>query len=236
MADERRISQTLSGFDLYIRTVVPWLNLGGPPSNGIRLGMTAPQITTAQGFLTQWWTGVPATPGWYEKHTNVNTKTKTTRLQVETIMDDFTDFFSPILTGISVHTALTTDDRGILNLPEPDRTPTARPVISDQPFVKVDSLPSGHFKIRSRLTADASRASMHPDADGVEMRYQVGGAAPANANVCTGVKVSTKALFDFDAGVANDGQKLFCFLRYINQSNPENNGPWSGLQSGTVQG
>jgi hypothetical protein len=87
-----------------------------------------------------------------------------------------------------------------------------------------------------RHTADASRASMHPDADGIEMRYHLGGTAPANANACPGVKVSTKALFDFDAGIDNDGKKFYCFLRYINQSNPENNGHWSGMQSGTVQG
>lgn len=231
-----RIPQTLSGFDLYIRSVVPWLNIGGPPNNGTRLGMLVAQITTAQNFLTLWWTGIPATPGWYEKHTNVNTKTKTTRLQVEQIMADFTDFFSPILTGMSVHPALTTEDRGILNIPERDTVNTPRGAINDQPFVNIASKPSAHFKIRARLAADASRASMHPLADGIEVRYQVGGTSPANALACPGVKVSTKALFDLDAGIANDGQKFYCFIRYINQSKPENSGPWSGLQSGTVQG
>lgn len=235
MADERRISKSLSGFDVYIRTVVAWLQAGAPLTNGIRLGMTAGQITAAQAFLDLWWTGNPATPGWFERHSNANTKTKTTRIEVETIMSNFTDFFSPILTGMGVHPAITTEDRGTLNLPAPDRIPTARGVIDAEPTVKVNSMPSARMKIRVQTDADASRASLHPLADAIEMRYQVGGTQPANAPACAGMIISKKAIFNFDAGVDNEGKKFFGFVRYVNLTDPAKNGPWSSVHTGTVQ-
>ncbi|MBK5284528.1 MAG: hypothetical protein JJE25_03935 [Bacteroidia bacterium] len=235
MANERRIPQTLSGFDLYIRRAVPYVDPGAPMKNGVRLGMTSGEITTAKDYLDSWYTGNPATPGIYEKHSNPDTKTKTTRNGVVTVMKNFSEFFGPLLTRMGTSGDITESDRSNLGLPAPDRIPTTRGAIEDAPVVGIASLAGAMLKIRSRIAADASRASMHQLADGVEMRYQIGGTAPANALACTGTVISKKALFKFDAGVDNDGKKIYAFLRYVNQSNPEHSGPWSSIQTGTVQ-
>ena len=56
------------------------------------------------------------------------------------------------------------------------------------------------------------------------------------AAACPNVFSSKKALFSIEAGTENDGKKFYCFCRYVNVSNPANNGPWSTIQVGTVQG
>ncbi|HLG35448.1 MAG TPA: hypothetical protein VI757_11260 [Bacteroidia bacterium] len=236
MADERRISATLSGFDIYIRRAVPYVDAGAPIKNGTRLGLSALEITDAVAFHDTWYTGNPAARGIYELHSNPNTKNKNTRNSVVTLMKDFNAFFSPLLTRMGTSGAITEDDRLNLNLPAADRTPTARGVINDEPLAGIKSLASARIKFRIRLDEDATRASMHPLADAIEVRYQIGGTQPANANVCPGTVISKKAMFTFDAGVDNDGKKFYSFVRYVNQSNPENNGPWRSVPPGTVQG
>jgi len=236
MSTERRIPNSLSGFDEYIRRAVPYIQaLGGGVKHGIRLGLTTTELTAAQAFLTSWWTGIPATPGIYELHSNPDTKTRTTRNNVVTLMTDFTEFFSPLLTRMGTSSAITETDRSNLSLPAPDRIPTRRGAIEAEPLAGIKSLASARIKVRVRLDEDASRASMHPLADAIEMRYQIGGTQPANALACPGTVISKKAMFTFDAGVDHDGQKFFGFVRYVNLTNPENNGPWSSIQTGTVQ-
>jgi len=235
MADRSRIPQTLSGFDIYIRRAVPYIDAGAPTKNGVRLGLTTGEITTAKDYLASWYTGIPLTPGIYEKHSNPDTKTKTTRAGVETVMKNFTTFFSPLLTRMGTSPSITETDRSNLNLPAADRTPTRRGAIEDEPLVGLKSVASARIKVRARIDEDASRASLHELADAIEMRYQIGGTQPANALACTGTLMSKKAMFTFDAGVDNDGKKFYGFFRYVNQSNPENNGPWSSIQTGTVQ-
>ncbi len=55
---------------------------------------------------------------------------------------------------------------------------------------------------------------MHPLADGVELRYQVGGTQPATELNCSESVVSKKALFNVEAGT-NNGEKSFTALRDI---------------------
>jgi hypothetical protein len=237
MATQRRIPQDLSGFDEYIRRAVPYINAagGGGTINGTRLGLIAGELTDATAFLDQWYTGNPASPGIYERHSNPDTKTQTTRNMVVTLMDDFTEFFSPLLTRMGTSPEITETDRSTLNLAAPDRVPTARGVIDAEPTVKVNSFASARMQIRVTTDADASRASLHPLADAIEMRYQIGGTQPANAPACAGMIVSKKAIFNFDAGVDNEGKKFFGFVRYVNLTDPAKNGPWSSLHTGTVQ-
>lgn len=237
MADRTRIPKTLSSFDIYIRRVAAFLlTVVGGTSNGERLGLTAAQNTETDAFRKQWYTGNPAAPGAYELHSNPDTKTKTTRNKVLQIIKKFSIFFSPLLTLMSVSSELTESDRQVLNLPARDTTPTRRGKIDDAPTVNVSSMAGGRMKVRCRVDQDASRASMHELADAIEMRYQVGGATPANAVACPGSFISKKALFTFEAGDANGGQKFYCFCRYVNLTNSENNGPWGTIQTGTVQG
>jgi hypothetical protein len=236
MADRTRIPQALPAFDIYIRRVAAFLlAASGATTNGERLGLTSAQNTATDNIRKQWYTGNAAAPGAYELHTNDSTKTKATRQQVVNIVKNFTTFFSPLLTLMSVSPALTEGDRLVLNIPARDTTQTRRGLIEDAPTVNVSSQAGGRMKVRCRIDQDASRASMNPLADGIEMKYQVGGTQPANAAACPNSFISKSALFTFDAGDANGGQKFYCFCRYVNLTNPENNGPYGSIQTGTIQ-
>lgn len=231
-----RIPQTLSKFDIYIRRVAAFVIApSGLTTNGERLGLTAAQNTATDNHRELWYTGIPATPGAYELHSNPDTKTKTTRNTVLIIIRNFTIFFRPLLTLMSVSPNLTESDRQTLNLPAPDTTATPRGLIEGAPAVNVKSLEGGRMKVRTRISEDATRASMHPLADAVEMRFQIGGTQPANVMACDGVTQSKKALFTHEAGSENGEKKFYCFCRYVNLTNPANNGPWSTIQIATVQ-
>ena len=126
-------------------------------------------------------------------------------------------------------------DRTALNIPERDSEPTARGKIEVAPDVNITSLAGGFMKIRCRIDEDADRASMHPLADAIEMRYFIGTSAPATAEDAPNSFISKKALFTFEAGSENGGQRLYIFCRYMNLSNQANNGPWTTVHSGTIQ-
>ncbi|MEP7168177.1 MAG: hypothetical protein ABI855_02280 [Bacteroidota bacterium] len=236
MADRNRVPQSLKEFDIYIRRVGPFvIAVSGITTNGERLGLTSVQNTKTEDFRKQWYTGIPATPGAYELHSNPDTKTKTTRKNVLLIIKNFTLFFSPLLTLMSVSPNLTESDRQVLNLPARDTTQTPRGKIEDAPTVNVSSLAGSRMKVRCRIDQDANRASMHELADAIEMKYQVGGAQPANANACVNSFISKRALFPFEAGIENGEKKFYCFCRYVNLTNPDNNGPYSTIQTATIQ-
>lgn len=121
---------------------------------------------------------------------------------------------------------MTSDDRGALNLPERDAA-TERTKIETTPLAKIIPMEGGDLKIRVRTTTDGNRASKHPDADHVEIRYAlVGGnsepqipsptypgnpSPPANsapiaqkvpttAAECTNSRISKKAIFIVSLG------------------------------------
>lgn len=231
------IPTTLSGFDEYIRRVIPYLLEEETPTNPRheRLNMTTGEMTTARNWRDQWWTGVVATPGAYELHSNAATKTKVTRTAVTTIMNGFTLFFSPILKRMST-IAYTDTDKETLNIPLRDTTLTPRPVIEVIPVVSIDSKAGARIDVRCRISTDASRASMHPDADAIEARYHIGTTPPANAAACTNMLTSGKALFTIDAGTDNEGMKFYLFCRYINVLDKQKNGAYSAVTVVTVLG
>jgi len=223
-----RISRKDNVFDQYIRNTATYL-AAGTPKNGARLGLIPEEITSWSDYNTAW-------IGIYPTYTNPATRTRAIKDQKNLIKKNFITFAAPLLTRMGASTAITTTDRNTLNLPERDASPTRRGQINDAPTVNMTSLAGGRMKIRCRIDQDATRASMHPLADAIEMRYQVGGTQPANAAACPTSFISKKALFTFDADTANDGKKFWSFCRYVNLTNAANNGPWGTLQTGTVQG
>lgn len=237
MASRSRIPQTLPEFDIYIRRVSPFINSisSGVITHGERLGLSPAENTAMRALHDQWYTGNPAAPGVYELHTDDNTKTKTTRNLVMNIVKAFTTLVNPLLTRMSTSTALTESDRAMLNIPARDTSATERGPIEDTPYTNITSLAGGKMKARTRITTDASRASMHPLADGVEMRYQVGGTQPVNAAACANSVISKKAIFTVNTGGDNGEKKFYCFCRYVNLVTPENSGPFGSLNTGSVQ-
>ncbi len=226
-----RIPRTLPKFDKYLRAVVAYLIAGGTTNNGTRLGLTAAEITQAQGFLTQWFTGTPASPGIYELHSSPVSRTKETRAAVLQLMKSFFAFFQPLLVRMSGSPAITDSDRLILNIASRNSTKTNHQVaITDLVYFDLKSISGGSLKATCRTTRDSKRGARPKEATAVEISYKLGDPAPATAeDPSTKQLISTHSSFVMKLGVASAGQHLHAFARWINAKHPELNGPWSTL-------
>lgn len=155
-------------------------------------------------------------------------------------MKDFSAFAEPLLIRMSGSSVLTNTDRTILNLPERDKTPTAKGKIEDVPTVDITPLGGGQMKFRIRTAEDATRASMHEAADFIEVKYLIQGKEvtppptpdPGDGGLptvdkATDYTISKKSLFVIELGTGYSGKILIAFVRYANASNPANSGPWT---------
>jgi len=144
---------------------------------------------------------------------------------------EFFEFAEPILKQIEGSLNLTLDDRDVFNIPMPDRTRTPRGPIGDsKPLVGLTLQGTGNVRFRCRVDEDSTRASRHPLSDGVEIKYallNVGDPPPVSVDACPNNFFSSKALFVLALGAGATGKKLYGFARWINSSNPANNGTWT---------
>jgi hypothetical protein len=236
MPRQTLIPDTLAGFDSYIRGSVIYLLVlegGAGTERYKRLGMTDPEMDTATDWRDQWWTGDPANPGAYELHSNDNTKNKTTRGEVEDIMEGFSPFFSNLLRRMST-LEYTVADKNQLNIPERDAVPTERAAMDKAPSVDMRVMEGGNIKVRVQTETDATRPSMHPDADAIEVRYKIGEPEPAIAKDCAEISTSTKAMFTLSLGDGQAGKTIYAFVRYINISEPAKSSPYTTVIKKTL--
>jgi hypothetical protein len=161
-----RIPVTDSAFDQFIQNTDTYNLDGAPITNGERLGLAPAEIGSWTGYRNQW-------AAIYPQYTNVNTRTKTIKDQKNELKATFMEFAMPLLDRIAASPAITGADRNVYNLPVPDRNPTARGAILETPYVNLKPLGGGMIQVRTRTEADASRASRHPLADAVEVRYKL---------------------------------------------------------------
>jgi hypothetical protein len=125
-------------------------------------------------------------------------------------------------------------DRVILVGKDRDIEPTPRPKIATIPIIGLKSMGGGDIEVRCRVTTDQTRFSMHPAADGIECGYvlvPVGEMPPEGQKDAKKTLVSKKARFIIHCGDEQAGQRFYGFFRWANQSNPQNNGPWSPAQT-----
>jgi len=102
--------------------------------------------------------------------------------------------------------------------------PGTRAVITDVPFSKLEPIGGSKVTVINRVSSDSSRASMHPEADVVEIKYAIGD-APANVDACPNKETSTRATFTIQLAAADAGKKIHAYVRWRNNVNPEKSGP-----------
>ena len=107
-------------------------------------------------------------------------------------------------------------------------TNSPRPAITATVFAKMVSLTSQQVQFICRTDSDASRASILKDADGVEVRYVVG-SAPSGVSACPHVEFSTRARFVLQLDESAQGQKIYAFARWRNNTDAAKSGPWSDM-------
>ena len=130
--------------------------------------------------------------------------------------------------------AITNQDREILHLPERDKSPTAKGKIEDVAIVDIKGIGGNQMKFRIRTEEDASRASVHEEADFIEVKYFIASNTPVpggpdfpTIEQATSYIISKKAIFILELPTGNTGKLLVAFVRWANASNPANSGPWT---------
>lgn len=232
-----RINRADGAFDSYINTTAEYLGEGAPITHGDRLGLDAANFAAWQNHRTEW-------NLIYAKYGDSSKRTKSVTAEKQARKKAFIAFASPLLTAMGVHPELNNDDRAALNLPERDE-PTARGLIEEAPYAQLLPMSGGNMKIRVRTTSDGNRASKHPSADHVEMRYALLNATgigddgsvvvpPATAAQCPLSTINTKAIFIVALGQENSSKRIYAFFRWVNATNMAHSSPWSTVQQTVV--
>ena len=124
---------------------------------------------------------------------------------------------------------LDTGDLSGLGLTVPDTERTAKPQLEDSPLVGGKMKSGALLKLQFTISDDSTRPSMHPDAHALELKYQIGGTEPVDADATNKSVTFTKARHSLQLGVANAGQYFYGFARWINTSEASRSGPYSLL-------
>lgn len=119
--------------------------------------------------------------------------------------------------------------RAAMKLTVPDTEPTDRVAIEDRPTVRAEMKGGALLKLEFRVKADSSRPSMHPDADVVELKYQIGGTEPASPDETNKTETFSKAKQSMQLKVGNAGKFFYGFARWRNNSDVSKSGPYSVL-------
>lgn len=231
-------------FDQYIGNTAMALDEPGPPRGWERLGLTTEENDQWQSYASQW-------KNIYPKFSNASTRTSTITSEKNAIKDAFTPFAANLLNRMNTLSTITQADRDTFNVHERDTTPTKRSKIDGTPVVQLEPSAVATIKVRVRTSQDANRSSIHPQADGVEIRYALiaPSAEPPKDPSTTDTTASTvptmpdqapisfassKALFELELPETASGKKLFAFFRWINQKDSKNNGPWTTVMQTNV--
>ncbi|MGE0635109.1 MAG: hypothetical protein AB7G44_14800 [Bacteroidia bacterium] len=228
-------------FNTYFLTVYAYLT---NPANLARLLISADNLADLNAQKTAWDTLFPLSM-------SESTATKQNRGERNDLREDIETTLTDIYDDIP-KSVMNATDRSTLNLPLRDTVLTPRGAITDIPIADAKAIGGGSVKFRLRLTSDATRASRHPLADVIEMKYMLinpvtaagggGGSTPgtpsgtaptpppATADDCSLNQFSKKAVFTVHYGASAPGKVLYCFFRWVNLSNPANNSDWTGVR------
>ncbi len=235
MPGETRVPKKDSEFDQYIRNTYTVLS-SGTPTGAVRLGLSTAQFDQWEDYHNDWLIIYP-------KYTDPAQRTRTITEDKNLLKKNFTTFAENPLKLIEASANLTTDDRATFRLPARDRNPTARGPIEDIPVLSLKAKGGGKMQIRVRREDDGNRASMHPLASAILLKYAVvdslAGNPPAPGEPDTGPSpdempnsaTSTSALWTLDLGNNARGKTIVAFARWLNLTRPENSSGWSNISA-----
>lgn len=218
MADDKIFPTTLSGRDEYYNRVIPY-----GVTNKVRLTIDAVKMAAQATNLTNW-------NLLYPQSVDPNLTTKTSRDNRDILDKAIETGLREIYNDIP-ESLLTTADRNTFNLKARDTTPTPRPAITTVPFANAQGAAGGLVEFTCRTESDSSRASILPDADGVEVVYNIGGTQPVSPSACTKNFFSSKAKFRIGIDLSEAGKKLYGYARWKNNSDPNKSGPWVSISA-----
>ena len=234
MPDRSRIPQDIAGAVAFVdRTdnyqqavVVP------PPSNGIRLGLTAQNITDHHTKLL-------AIDLVFIKWSDLSQKTTPVNDSIVLLLADFRTFEQPLLDIIASSTVLNTTDEAVYNLvgDSHHKAPTHRTVaITEKCFPRMLAIGGGEMVDHVRTSSSSKRDHIFDEASGFECAYTITDTPtpltdPENAKS----KTFTKASAIVELGAPNKGKYINHCERWVFSPNTKFNGPWSASQSDLIE-
>jgi len=219
-----RIARTNSEFNDYANSSLAYMDALDPAgiANYVRLGITVAQRNAWAAKRNDW-------NAIYALYVNRATRTGPVIEDKDKAMKAFIVLVQPLLNIIAASPAITSNDYAAFNIKERDTEPTPKPAITTAPFAKVLPIGGGKVKVRVRVLGNSTRASMHPDADAIEMRYTIGNVPPTSQEEAEETRSYKKALRTFGFGQAQAGKRLYAFYRWLNETDEAKSGPWSTM-------
>jgi len=197
------------------------------PLNWQRLGLMEEQVMEWESRGKAW--GLK-----YDAAKSDLTRTPTVIDEKNNLFDAFTAFAEPVLNQIAGSLNITAQDYNVFKIAPPNKERNPRSKMHVAPITGLKGEDGCHVRIINRRDHDATRASLDPQADGVEVRFAVldlNAPAPVSPEACRHTFVSTRALFSHGFGVENAGKRVHLFTRWANLRDPEKSSPWSIIQS-----
>jgi len=194
-------------------------------ANATRLGISAANKTTLQAAYTAWNTAYPLTQ-------NPDTRTST-NIDNKNIADDNLQTIMRSIFGDIADSALTTQDRNTLHLPERSAN-TPAPVPTSAPVATIDT---GNRLEHSISVVDENTPTSRAKPDGVrgcQIWEKIGAPAPVSASDLIFVAETTKSPFLNHFNGADAGKMVYYWFRWVNTRGEV--GPWSAMVSATIGG
>ena len=227
-----RISRAAAKFNTYAIGTNAYLMIVIVPLHGIRLGLTA-------GNISDWNTKVAAWILLYAKKSDPLQKGPALNKAVRLFIADFITFATPLLNVIAASPNITSDDELVFNVVADNAhaSPTHRTdPISKEIYSKLVAGGGGNIKAKGYTSTTARRAGLPPDtgADSVRRFYALSTTAingPANYNSAGVTKeVNTGASFLMELGAENVGMYINYWDQWYDTKNPKRGGPISEKQ------
>jgi hypothetical protein len=166
-----RIPRAQAEFIVYLVNVNNYLQTkatGDPDPRGIMLGMTADELVTLANFVKKFVSGDADNPGFWDLHSNADTKNKVTRANMVNCMKEFRTFFQPLLNRMSGSAVINSTDRLKLNIAEPVTSHSVtKTAIKEQCYTMVSAIGGGTAQVTCKWESDATRSSIPETADAV---------------------------------------------------------------------
>ena len=223
MPNQGPFPASLTDANNYFDTVTPYLN-----ANEVRLGMSGANKTTLNNFYDK--SGVVQNDlGWKQLwvlYTNPDTVTKSVRDIIKVRRKQMEDILR-LIYGDIPNSALTANDRNVLNLPLRDTNPTPIQPVDFAPVISFDDVQNEIQVLRFQNPNTPDSNAMPPNQK-VEIQTFIGAAnlAPA-AIVFVPLSDSGKHLYKVTLLAAQKGQTAYYRARYKTETGKV--GPWSDV-------
>ncbi len=192
-------------------------------------GLPAPKVTELQAKQTAYLL-------LYNKITDPNTKTKGAVEQHADGRKTYEKYLRGFVKEFLVNnSAISIEEKISLGINPGTNAGSSRPAIDEEPLLQLRARGALQIVVQVRTETDSTRPSIHPLADGVEIRYTFGSTPPAGVAECREVFFSTKARFKKTMSADVEGKSIYMYARWSNTTDDTKNSGWSQVESVVVR-